>query len=171
MEPDRLVVGRAVAVVIGQTSRAYGPEVRSLELENLRTQRRINVEIKSEDRVFSLLLPAGDYRLNRVQISEGPFLSIAHMNTTFTISSADVTHVGTWRFGIESPRYGRMVALSMVMEEEGVQEIKALLATQHAERQEVHLRSVLPDPPAVEARLYEVLPYPRYPRYFQRHNF
>jgi hypothetical protein len=29
--------------------------------------------------------------------------------------------------------------------------------------------TVLPDPSESETRLYEVMPYPRYPRYFQRH--
>jgi hypothetical protein len=170
-ESDRLVIGRAIAIITGQTSRVYGPEVRWLELENRRTQERITVELKSQDRVFSVLLPAGDYRLNRIQISEGPFLSIADMNATFSVGAAVVTHVGTWRFGIEPPRYGRKVALSIVMEEEGLREINALLPTEHPERRDERILSVVPEPPTAETRLYEVMPYPRYPRYFQRHNY
>lgn len=171
MESGWLVIGRAIAVITGQTSRAHGPEVRSLELENRRTLERITVELKSEDRMFSLLLPAGDYRLNRVQISEGPFLSIADMNATFSVGVAVVTHVGTWRFGIEPPRYGRKVALSIVMEEESLSQIKSLLSTEHPEGQDWQIVSIMPDPPTAETRLYEVMPYPRYPRYFQRHNY
>ncbi len=171
VESARLVIGRAIAVITGQSSRAYGPQVRSFELENWRTRERTTVELKSEDRMFSVLLPAGDYRLNRVQISEGPFLSIAEMDVAFSVGSAAVTHVGTWRFGIEPPRYGRRVALSIVMEDDTLREIKAVLSAEHPERQAERIASIIPEPPTTDTRLYEVMPYPRYPRYFQRHNY
>lgn len=31
------------------------------------------------------------------------------------------------------------------------------------------ITSALPLPASAESRLYEVMPYPRYPRYFRRH--
>lgn len=78
-----LVVGRVVAVVTGETRRKYAPAVRFFEVEEQRTHERFSVEIKSEDRHFAVALPAGDYRLNRVQISEGPFVSMAQVNVAF----------------------------------------------------------------------------------------
>ena len=111
-----LVLGRVLVVVVGETSRAYEPEVRSLEFEAQRTYKRFNVEVKSENRHFVIALPPGDYRLNRVQISEGPFVSMAQVSAAFAVHADGVTYVGTGRFGVDSPRYKRMVAWSMLMD-------------------------------------------------------
>lgn len=164
-----LVVGRVVAVITGERSRIYGPEVRSFEVEAQQTHERFNVEIKSEDQHFAIALPPGAYRLNRVQISEGPFMSMAEVNAAFTVGQDVVTYLGTWRFGVDSPRYGRMVVLSMVLEEQDEVATAAFLKRQYPREEGRQLTRVLPEPSSAEARLYEVLPYPRYPRYFRRH--
>lgn len=164
-----LVVGRVVAIVTGERSRMYAPDVRFFEVEEQRTRERFTVEIKSADRHFAIALPPGDYRLNRVQIHEGPFTSLAQVNAVFSVKQDVLTYLGTWRFGIDSPRYGRMVALSMVMGTDGRSAAEVFLATQYPALQGGPITSVLPEPSTMEIRLYEVMPYPRYPRYFQRH--
>lgn len=158
-------------VVIGESRRAYKPEMRSVEFEPQRTHERFRVEVKPEDRHFVITLSPGEYRLNLVQISEGPFMSMAELYAAFTVSADDVIYVGTWRFGVESPRHGRMVALSIVMESDERSEAHAFLAKQYPGWKDIPVTSVLPKPSTMEARLYEVMPYPRYPTYFRRHNW
>ncbi len=164
-----LVVGQVVTVLTGERGRIYTTKVRFFEMEDQRTHERFTVEIKSEDRYFAIALPVGDYRLNRVQISEGPFMSMADVSAAFSVSQDKVTYVGTWRFGVDSPRYGRMVVLSMVMDGDDRSQTDAFLAKQYPALQGGPVTCVLPEPSTMETRLYEVLPYPRYPRYFQRH--
>jgi hypothetical protein len=166
-----LVMGRVVAVVTGESSRMYGPKVRFFEIEEVRTRERFNVEIKSEDRHFVIGLSPGDYHLNRVQISEGPFMSMAEMNASFSVRQDPLTYLGTWRFGVDSPRYGRMLALSIVMDADDRSRAESFLVQQYPSFEGVPVTLVLPDPPTMEARLYEVMPYPRYPSYFRRHNW
>lgn len=74
-----IVFGRAVALVTGKTTRWYEPQVRFFELVNRKTHERFKVDVQSEDKTFVLQLPAGEYELSRVQISEGPFLSMADL--------------------------------------------------------------------------------------------
>lgn len=164
-----LAVGRVVVVLTGDRSRIYGPVVRSFEVEDQKTHERFNVEILSDDRYFAIALPPGDYRLNRVQISEGPFMSMAQVNAEFSIAEDAVTYLGTWRFGVDSPGYGRMVALSMVMDQNDQSEADAFLTKEYPAFQGTPVTVHLPEPSNMEMRLYEVMPYPRYPRYFQRH--
>lgn len=113
-----VVFGRAVTVLTGQTTRWYGPAVRFFELANRYTKERFRVEVLSDNKLFILQLPAGEYELTRVQISEGPFMSMADFQSTFQVADDQVIYLGTWRFGVDSPRYGRMVVVSVVQEQE-----------------------------------------------------
>lgn len=164
-----LAVGRIVVVLTGDRSRIYRPVMRSFEVEEQQTRERFNVEILSDDRHFAIALPAGNYRLNRVQISEGPFMSMAYMDAAFSMKQDTVTYLGTWRFGVDSPRYGRMVVLSMVMDPEDQLQAGVFLRTGYPTLEGTTVTASLPEPSSMESRLYEVMPYPRYPRYFQRH--
>lgn len=164
-----VALGRAVTVITGERHRMYEPEVRFLEFVNSATKDRYSVQLNSDDRHFVLALAPGEYELSRVQISEGPFLSMADLSMIFTIGSDSVTHLGTWRFGVDSPRYGRMVAVSMVLDEEDRMDAHEYVNAQYPQWGEQPIAEVLPQPAAMEARLYEVMPYPRYPRYFRRH--
>ena len=163
------VVGRAIVLLTGESSRRYPPKVRFIELENRQTDRRITVDIDSHDTHFALPLPAGEYRVNRVQISEGPFMSMADVASFFSVGTEPVTYVGIWRFGVDSPRYGRMVAVSMVLDEDERPRIRDLFSEQYPDLVDEPMAEVLPQPAHMETRLYEVMPYPRYPRYFRRH--
>jgi len=167
--PSNVAVGRVVAVLTGERSRIYEPAVKSFEVQNRQTKQRYNVQIDSDNESFILPLAPGDYELTRVQINEGPFLSMAQLASRFSIGQDPVTYLGTWRFGVDSPNYGRMVSVSMVTDEEDRAEALQTLGhdDQHADIQEV--ATVLPDPPELQTRLYEVMPYPRVPRYFRRH--
>ena len=162
-----LVVGRVITVLTGERSRRYVPQIRFLELEDKDTKQRFQVDIESPDQRFAIDLPSGKYRLNRVQISEGPFMSMADLDMTFSVEAGVITHVGTWRFGVDSPRYGRNVIVSMVPEERAM--AYTFLNEQYPAFNENSMVQRLPQPSEVEARLYEVMPYPRISRYFRRH--
>lgn len=166
---DSLVVGRVMTFLIGERSRRYLPEMRFIEFENQDSHARFQVEIDSSDETVALNLPSGSYRLTRVQISEGPFLSMADWPIAFTVDADVVTHVGTWRFGVDSPRYGRMVVASVVVDQAETVGIRDFLRERYPELQGRPFVERLPQPLQAEARLYEVMPYPRYPRMFRRH--
>jgi len=168
---DGLVVGRVSAALTGERARKYEPEVRSFEVEHQKSRERYNVEIKSDDRRFSMALPPGDYRLNRVQISEGPFMSMAQLDAVFSVEPNVMTYVGTWRFGVDSPKYGRKVLLSMIEDEQDMAQAEQSLKERFPDFTGAPTVKRLPDPSQSEARLYEVMPYPRYQRYFRRHNW
>jgi len=166
---SNVAVGRALAVLTGERSRIYEPAVRSFEIQNAKTKERFTVEIQSDDERFILPLAPGDYELIRVQINEGPFLSMAELASTFSVGQEPVTYVGTWRFGVDSPKYGRMVSVSIVNDEADRAEALHTLALSDPSLNVNAVPTVLPAPSEVQTRLYEVMPYPRVPRYFRRH--
>jgi hypothetical protein len=147
------------------STRWYVPEVRFLELRNRATEERIRVDIASADELFVLNLPPGEYELTRVQINEGPFLAMADLTASFRVSPDSMTYLGTWRFMVDSPRTQRMMVMAATAEQG---EAERQLISQYPGFSGRTLRTVLPAPASVEARLYEVAPYPRY-RYFRRH--
>ncbi len=164
-----LVAGRAVAVITGDRERRFGPEVRQVELLHRQTDVRYSVTVEANDKAFAFFLPAGAYEITRVQISEGPFLSMAQLSSSFSVGDEPIAYVGTWRFGVDSPRYGRMVLVSMVSENDARQQAEDKIREQFPALAGESLMTVIPLPAETETRLYEVLPYPRYPKYFQRH--
>lgn len=164
-----VALGRVVAALTGERSRKYGSAVKSFELQNRRTKERFTVEIESDDERFSLALSPGEYELIRVQINEGPYLSIAQLASTFSIGQDPITYLGAWRFGVDSPKYGRMVSVSMISDEEDRAQAFAALTVKDSSLDTGTVSTVLPDPPVVQARLFEAMPYPRVPRYFRRH--
>lgn len=164
-----LVVGRVTTVITGETRRIYEPALRFFELMNRRTHERFRVDVQSDDQKFTLPLPPGEYELNRVQINEGPFMSMAQLSASFALEQGVITYLGTWRFGVDSPGYGRMVVLSMIVDEQERAQAERLIKERHPAHEIRTVVTVLPEPAESEARLYEVMPYPRYPKYFQRH--
>ena len=165
---SNVAVGRVVAVLTGERSRIYEPAVRSFEVQNRQTKERFTVDVASDNERFIVPLAPGDYELIRVQINEGPFLSMAELASTFSVGQDPVTYLGTWRFGVDSPKYGRMVSISMVTDEEDRTEALQILARDQTVDTD-SVATALPNPPEIQARLYEVMPYPRVPRYFRRH--
>ncbi|HEU4684076.1 MAG TPA: hypothetical protein VFS39_06210 [Nitrospira sp.] len=127
------------------------------------------MHVESEDQRFILPIAPGDYELIRVQINEGPFLSIAQLGSTFSVGHDAVTYLGTWRFGVDSPKYGRMLSVSMVSDEEDRADAAEAVKLQYPSLDDGELTTVLPAPAELQTRLYEVMPYPRYSRYFRRH--
>jgi hypothetical protein len=168
-EATPLVIGRVTTVITGETRRIYEPTLRFFELVNRQTQERFRVDVESDDQQFVLSLPPGEYELNRVQINEGPFMSMAQLSASFALEQGGITYLGTWRFGVDSPRYGRMVVLSMIVDEQDRDQAEQIIKQKYPTQEIPAVVTVLPDPAESEARLYEVMPYPRYPRYFQRH--
>ena len=166
---SNVTVGRVVAVLTGERRRIYEPAVRSFEVQNRQTKERYTVEIESDNERFILPLLPGDYELIRVQINEGPFLSMAELASTFSVGRDPVTYLRTWRFGVDSPKYGRMVSVSMISDEEDRAEVLETLTLNNPSLDGAVVATVLPAPTQVQARLYEVMPYPRIPRYFRRH--
>ncbi len=166
---DSLATGRVVTVITGERTRMFLPELRMFELVKQENGERFSVELEPEAHSFSVSLAPGKYQVTRIQISEGPFLSMAQVELSFAIESGGVTDLGTWRFGVDSPRYGRMVALSIVdgEQEQGIENLSAI--SQHSDPQLEPTKRVMPQPAESQARLYEVMPYPRYSQYFRRH--
>ena len=164
-----VAVGRAMVVLMGERSRIYEPAVRSFEIQNRQTNERFMVHIYSNNERFILPLDPGDYELIRVQINEGPFLSMAQLNSNFTIGQYPITYLGTWRFGVDSPKYGRMVSISMVSDDDDRTEAAQSIGMTYPSLEDASVATVLPEPAEVQVRLFEVMPYPRYPRYFRRH--
>lgn len=164
-----VVFGRVQVLVLGKTSRAYDPKVRFFELMNSQTKERFSVDVGSDDTVFVIPIPAGMYELTRVQISEGPFLSMADYLARFDVTAEQLTYLGTWRFGIDTPRQIRMMVFSAVHDQEDEDHAQQELLNQHPVLDGKTVRTVLPSPTEVDARLYEVMPYPRYQTYFRRH--
>lgn len=163
-----LAVGRVLTVLTGNRSRRYGPQIRFLEMEHQDSSKRFRVEIESPDQRFAVGLPAGKYQLTRVQISEGPFMSMADLSMTFSVDTGAVTYVGTWTFGVDSPRNGRMVVVSASTDQAESARVRDFLAEQYPNLDGRSMVEALPQPAKTEARLYEVMPYPRYPTYFRR---
>jgi hypothetical protein len=161
-----IVVGRAVTVLLGPTTRWFTPELRFFEVVNIVTNARIRVDVNSDDAWFVLPLPAGQYELSRIQISEGAFMGMAGLNPQFQVSEDGVTYVGTWRFGVESPQYDRSVLLSAVTERDPA--IRDAL-TPYPVLVDRPIVTHLLTPPTIETRLYEVPPYPRV-WFFRRHH-
>jgi hypothetical protein len=166
---SNVAVGRVVTVLTGERRRIYEPAVRSFEIQNAKTKERFTIEIQSDDERFILPLPLGDYELIRVQINEGPFLSMAELASTFSVGQEPVTYLGTWRFGVDSPKYGRMVSVSIVNDEKDRAEALHTLGLSDPSLNMNAVAPALPAPSEVQTRLYEVMPYPRVPRYFRRH--
>ena len=166
---ETLVVGRVVTLLTGELQRIYTPALRSFEVMNRDSQERFKVDVQSEDEHFSLSLPPGQYELNRVQISEGPFLSMAQLSATFVIKPEVMTYLGTWRFGVDSPKYGRQIVVSMIYDEQDEERAQRFLKDAYPAFQAKPLVMLLPQPSHEETRLFEVMPYPRYSRYFRRH--
>jgi hypothetical protein len=164
-----VVFGRVVALLTGQSRRWYGPEVRFFELVNRQTRERFTVDLQSDNQLFVLHLPVGEYQLTRVQISEGPFMSMAYFASTIEIGQDPVTYVGTWRFGVDGPRYGRMIVISAVQDHQDQAQAIEEVTEQFPDLDRQNIVTALPAPTEAESHLYEVMPYPRYPRYFRRH--
>ncbi len=136
---------------------------------NRQTRERFRVDVESDDQQFVLFLPPGEYELDRVQINEGPFLSMAQLSSSFALEEGAISYLGIWRFGVDSPRYGRMVVVSMIPDDQDRLQAEQFIRDKYPDREAQSVVTRLPDPTHSEARLYEVMPYPRYPTYFRRH--
>ncbi len=164
-----LVVGRVVTTVTGQLQRAYPPELRSFEVINTESEESYKIYVKSEDEYFSFSLPPGRYKINRVQISEGPFLSMAQLTGSFVLKPDVMTFLGTWRFGVDSPKYGRQVMVSIIHDEQDHKRARQFVKDSYPTFDARSMVILIPEPSHEEARLFEVMPYPNNARYFRRH--
>ncbi|WP_218055264.1 hypothetical protein [Candidatus Nitrospira nitrosa] len=88
---------------------------------------------------------------------------------TFPVDATAMTYVGTWRFGVDVLHYGRMLMVSVIADQAEREKAQEFLDAQYSTLKGSSMVEMLPQPTEVEARLYEVMPYPRYPRYFRRH--
>ena len=154
-----------ITVVLGGTShRWYEPEVQFIEVYNATIDKRFRVDIESDDSLFAVPLPEGDYHLTRVQIGEGGFRGMAELTASFHLDSDVVNYLGRWTLTVGSPFYDRDLMLTVSSEM-----VKAV-AQVHMFYPNVSPRVIttnLAEPPETQARLFEVTPYPRM-RWFQR---
>jgi hypothetical protein len=163
------VVGRTFTILTGPTNRWYEPQVKFFELVRRETDERVRVDIESGDKHFLVTLPAGEYELTRVQINEGPFLAMADLHASFEVTGGGITYLGTWRFGVDSPRHGRMVVVSAVNDQDDRAAAELATTDRYPAQAGVPFRTVLPTPASFQSRLYEVSSYPRVDQYFRRH--
>ena len=157
--------GRIHVVLTGPTTRWYTPEIRFIELYNHTIDKRFRLEIGSEESLFAASLPAGDYRITRVQITEGGFRGMADLMVSFRIDSDKVNYLGTWTFAVASPYYNRELVLTVSSE------MVRTWAEVNMSYQDLQPRMIinnLAQPATIKARLFEVTPYPGV-RWFRRH--
>lgn len=164
-----LLIGQVVTVLTGDRARKFAPAVKEVELIEQTGGARYRIAVDGSNTQFAVFIPPGRYEMTRVKIHEGPFLSIADLGSSFSIEEGPAKFVGTWRFGVESPRYGRMVFVSMVLDDQGRQEAENEIRDKYPALVSDPLVTVLPQPAEMQSRLYEVAPYPRISRYFRRH--
>lgn len=164
-----LLIGQVVTVLTGDRARKFAPAVKEVELIEQTGGARYRIAVDGSNTPFAVFIPPGRYEMTRVKIHEGPFLSIADLGCSFSIEEGPAIFVGTWRFGVESPRYGRMVFVSMVLDNQGRQEVENEIRDKYPALISDPLVTVLPQPAEMQSRLYEVAPYPRISRYFRRH--
>ncbi len=166
---ESLVFGRVLAILTAPSTRTYEPEIRFFELLNRSSGERFVILVGSRDQVFAVKLPVGHYELSRVQISEGPFMSMADLEASFQVGADPIVYLGTWRFGVDQPRYGRMVLLSLVQDQEDRGRTEREILARFPALSGRPISTLLPAPATSESRLYEVMPYPRYSPYYRRH--
>jgi hypothetical protein len=160
-----LVVGHIITVLTGPSSRWYPPELRFFEIMHRATGARTKVLVESDDAWFAVPVQPGDYELVRLDVAEGPFQGMAATNLTFTVDPGTVTYVGTWRLGVSTPTYQRMMLLSAVAESESELRNTSVAVS----FQDRAIITTLPNPVTTETRLYEVRPYPAV-NWFRRHQ-
>lgn len=168
-EARQVVVGHAYVVLLGTRSRRYEPQLGLIELINQRTRERVEIEVEPDRSLFITDLPAGVYTLDRVRIHEGPFLSMAQLGASFTVRPGHPTYLGTWQFGVDSPRYERMLVVTAVEDAVDRSSAEQAYAARYPDADRLPVGASLLTPLAVQVRLYEVAPYPRVQPYFRRH--
>ncbi|MFQ5991580.1 MAG: hypothetical protein ACE5NA_03995, partial [Nitrospiraceae bacterium] len=157
---------RVQTALAGPTTRVYLPELRFIEVYNRTTGGRYRVDVESTDELFFLKLPPGEYEVNRIMIHEGAFQAMANLAPTFQVSGEALNYIGTWRFGVDSPQYGRMVVVTVVSE---LDQAAAEAIARYPGWSGHPILTQLPEPAISESRLYEVPPYPRI-WWFRRHH-
>ncbi len=82
----------------------------------------------------------------------GPYNPVRDNAINTLAGRAPISYLGTWRFGVRDRA-----------------DVVQTLALKDPSLDMKDVATALPDPPQVQARLFEVMPYPRVPRYFRRH--
>ncbi len=164
-----LLIERIIVTLTGERARRFEPTMREVELIEQTSGARYRLTIEGNDQLFTVFLPPGHYEIVRAQISEGPFLSIAQLESSFSLLEDHPLFVGTWRFGVDSPRYGRMVLVSMALDGESLRQAEETMRKEYPTLASKVITPMLPIPKETQTRLYEVAPYPRISRYFRRH--
>jgi hypothetical protein len=164
-ESAGIVMGRVTTELTGQTTRPFMPELRFFELVEVISGNRTRVNVGTSDTHFVVPLPPGEYALGRVQISEGAFQALADIGARFSLLDGTLTDLGTWNLGVESPQYDRTLSFSNINERSHVQ--TALNSYPCLRGRSYVSASTVPG--AIETRLYETAPYPRF-WWFRRHH-
>ena len=86
----------------------------------------------------------------------------------FSVDAGVITHVGTWRFGVGTPRTIRELVTSVISDETERTGARGFLNERYPNFSETSMVEKLPQPSQMEARLYETEPYPRYRKMFCR---
>jgi hypothetical protein len=153
-----LAVGHVLTVLLGPTSRWELPELRFFEVTHADSGQRVQIEVNRADGWFVLPLSPGRYALDRIIFNEGAFQEASQLGLEFEVMPDDVTYIGTWRFGLESPQVQRLVIWSIIMEPDDVVRDQLGIWPTLNGKQLISSSSL---PATGETRLYAVPPYPR----------
>lgn len=165
--PDSsLVFGRIASDLSGPSNRRYQPEIRFFEITNSQTKERYRVDVEAKDSSFYLPLPDGEYEVTRIQIQEGVFRAMAHLSLKFHIEKKGIYDLGVWDIQVSSPFYDRRMTFSVSSHSDSSEGVSL---GDYPELSHLPITSLSLNPDVFEARLFEVVPYPRF-RYFMRHH-
>ena len=140
------------------------PRVHFFDMLHDGTGERVRVHVEPESKRFVTELDPGAYEIFRIQISEGPFRSEAHVKLVFQVSAEKIAFVGLWQLRVDTPKTVRMLHWNIVQESLDTES----LATSFANIVEKPMAVSLPQPMSLEARLFPVAPSQPRAKYFYR---
>ena len=161
--PHELAFGYVRVETKGPNPRIYPAKVRFFFLTNQETGARSRVNVNTESGVFSARLHPGQYVVDRLQFSEGPFRVESHVQLTFDVPEKKLAYLGSWHIELETPRTVRGVKIRILEgEADFSKEFSAELGLERTP-----IATVLPKPETFETRGFMVDGQPN-ARYFRR---
>jgi hypothetical protein len=83
---------------------------------------------------------------------------MAQLTGSFVLEPDVVTFLGTWRFGVDSPKYGRQVMTSIIHDEQDHLRAQHFVKDSYPTFDAKPVVVLIPEPSHEQARLFEVMP-------------
>lgn len=84
----------------GPSRQAVDPALQIIEVRYRESDKRYRVDVGAGGRLLMFPHPPREYEVVRVQISNGPFLSMAELSIAFHVEPEAVTHSRRWRLAV-----------------------------------------------------------------------